>query len=102
MNLELYLEQMKELVNIDSGSGNVAGINRVADKLAGWYQEIGWNVERIPAMEVVRFFLLQIMYPNIMMRCISVIWIRYFRTGRQRKDHFESKEKITTVRVLVI
>ena len=48
MNLELYLEQMKELVNIDSGSGNVAGINRVADKLAGWYQEIGWNVERIP------------------------------------------------------
>lgn len=49
MNLELYLEQMKELVNIDSGSGNVAGINRVADKLAGWYQEIGWNVERIPA-----------------------------------------------------
>lgn len=24
MNLELYLEQMKELVNIDSGSGNVA------------------------------------------------------------------------------
>ena len=45
MNLELYLEQMKELVNIDSGSGNVAGINRVADKLAGWYQEIGWNVE---------------------------------------------------------
>ena len=29
MNLELYLEQMKELVNIDSGSGNVAGINRV-------------------------------------------------------------------------
>ena len=32
MNLELYLEQMKELVNIDSGSGNVAGINRVADK----------------------------------------------------------------------
>ena len=48
MNLELYLEQMKELVNIDSGSENVAGINRVADKLAGWYQEIGWNVERIP------------------------------------------------------
>ena len=85
MNLELYLEQMKELVNIDSGSGNVAGINRVADKLAGWYQEIGWNVERIPA-DGGR----------------QVIWIRYFRTGRQRKDHFGSKEKITTVRVLVI
>ena len=43
MNLELYLEQMKELVNIDSGSENVAGINRVADKLAGWYREIGWS-----------------------------------------------------------
>ena len=102
MNLELYLEQMKELVNIDSGSGNVAGINRVADKLAGWYQEIGWNVERIPADGGRQVLLLQIMYPNIMMRCISVIWIQYFRTGRQRKDHFGSKEKIITVRVLVI
>ena len=30
MNLELYLEQMKELVNIDSGSENVAGINWLA------------------------------------------------------------------------
>ena len=41
MNLELYLEQMKELVNIDSGSGNVAGINRVADKLAGIRRSAG-------------------------------------------------------------
>ena len=94
MNLELYLEQMKELVNIDSGSGNVAGINRVADKLAGWYQEIGWNVERIPADGGRQVLLIT--------NHVSVIWIRYFRTGRQRKDHFESKEKITTVRVLVI
>ena len=39
-------EQMKELVNIDSGSGNVAGINRVADKLAGWYQELGSSCRR--------------------------------------------------------
>ena len=102
MNLELYLEQMKELVNIDSGSGNVVGINRVADKLAGWYQEIGWNVERIPADGGRQVLLITNHVSEHYDRCISVIWIRYFRTGRQRKDHFGSKEKITTVRVLVI
>ena len=95
MNLELYLEQMKELVNIDSGSGNVAGINRVADKLAGWYQEIGWNVERIPADGGRQVLLIT----NHVSEHYDAM---YFRTGRQRKDHFGSKEKITTVRVLVI
>ena len=102
MNLELYLEQMKELVNIDSGSENVAGINRVADKLAGWYQEIGWNVERIPADGGRQVLLIT----NHVSEHYDAMYIghmdTYFRTGRQRKDHFESKEKITTVRVLVI
>ena len=36
MNLDLYLKQLEELVNIDSGSRNAAGITRVADKLAEW------------------------------------------------------------------
>ena len=51
MNLDLYLKQLEELVNIDSGSRNAAGITRVADKLAEWYEELGWNVERIPVGE---------------------------------------------------
>ncbi len=51
MNLELYLKQLEELVNIDSGSRNPAGIALVADKLTGWYEGLGWHVERIPLGE---------------------------------------------------
>lgn len=47
MDLDLYLKQLGELVNIDSGSGNAAGINLVADRLEAWYRELGWNVESI-------------------------------------------------------
>ena len=45
MDLELYLKQLEELVNIDSGSHNAAGINLVADKLEEWYRELGWHVK---------------------------------------------------------
>lgn len=45
MDLELYLRQLEELVNIDSGSKNAAGINRVADRLEQWYLELGWHVK---------------------------------------------------------
>ena len=51
MNLDMYLKQLEELVNIDSGSRNPAGIAQVADKLAGWYEQLGWHVERIPLGE---------------------------------------------------
>ena len=47
MDVNLFLKQMEEIVNIDSGSRNAAGINRVADCLESWYREIGWNVESI-------------------------------------------------------
>lgn len=47
MDLDLYLKQLEELVNIDSGSRNAAGINLVADRLEAWYRELGWNVESI-------------------------------------------------------
>lgn len=45
MDLELYLKQLEELVNIDSGSKNAAGINRVADRLEQWYLDLGWHVK---------------------------------------------------------
>lgn len=51
MDLELYLKQLETLVNIDSGSKNAAGINRVADCLEQWYRELGWNVEAISVGE---------------------------------------------------
>lgn len=51
MDLDLYLKQLEELVNIDSGSRNAAGITKVAQKLSGWYRDLGWNVETIPLGE---------------------------------------------------
>lgn len=47
MDLNLYLKQLEELVNIDSGSHNAEGINRVADRLEKWYRELGWHVESV-------------------------------------------------------
>lgn len=47
MDLNLYLQQLETLVNLDSGSKNAVGINRVADLLEQWYQELGWNVESV-------------------------------------------------------
>ena len=38
-----YLEQLKTLVNIESGSYDPEGINRVADQLETWYRDLGWQ-----------------------------------------------------------
>ena len=51
MDVNLFLKHMEEIVNIDSGSHNAAGIDRVADCLESWYREIGWNVESISVGE---------------------------------------------------
>lgn len=51
MDLNLYLKQLEELVNIDSGSQNAAGINLVADRLEEWYRELGWHVESVSVGE---------------------------------------------------
>ena len=45
-DLEEYLKQMETLVNIDCGSHDPEGINKVADYLEQWYREIGWTVKR--------------------------------------------------------
>lgn len=58
MDLELYLKQLEELVNIDSGSRNAHGINQVADRLAAWYQELGWNVKPLDVGEGRRVLLI--------------------------------------------
>ena len=44
MDLNLYLKQLETLVNIDSGSRNTAGVNKVADEIESWYRGIGWHV----------------------------------------------------------
>ena len=45
MDLNLYLKQLETLVNIDSGSHNAAGVNKVADVIEGWYRDLGWHSE---------------------------------------------------------
>lgn len=47
MDLALYLKQLEELVNIDSGSYNAVGINKVADCLERWYTALGWHVKAV-------------------------------------------------------
>ena len=46
VNREEYLEQLKTLVNIESGSYDPEGINRVADQLETWYRDLGWHIQR--------------------------------------------------------
>ena len=42
-----YLESLEELVNIDSGSFSVGGVNRVADLCEKRFRAGGWEVDRI-------------------------------------------------------
>ena len=42
------LAELETLVNIDSGSYSPAGVNRVADLVAGWLVELGATLERHP------------------------------------------------------
>lgn len=48
MELELkeFLDKLEEIVNIDSGSRSPAGITAVADVIAGWFTDLGWQVTR--------------------------------------------------------
>src|SRR6056297_304028 len=45
-NLDEYLADLETIVNIDSGSSNIAGIEKVANFFEDKYGEIGFNVER--------------------------------------------------------
>ena len=39
------LQRVAELVNIDSGTGQIEGVNRIAKRLVEWLDEIGFSVE---------------------------------------------------------
>ncbi len=45
VNIEKYLKQLETVVNIDCGSYNPDGINKVADCFMNWYRELGWHVK---------------------------------------------------------
>jgi glutamate carboxypeptidase len=42
-----YLEALRDLVSIDSGTYSPAGVNAVADRLQARFERWGWRVERI-------------------------------------------------------
>lgn len=45
---DIFIERLRELVEVDSGTGSVRGVNRVVDLCAGWLASDGWTVDREP------------------------------------------------------
>ncbi len=45
---ERFLADLGELVAIDSGTDDPAGVNAVLDVLEGWMRRDGWELERCP------------------------------------------------------
>lgn len=45
MNITEYLEELRELVNIDSGTQTIKGVTRVASIMEKKYRDIGWHAE---------------------------------------------------------
>lgn len=43
-DMKQYLNELKELVSIDSKSGHVEGANKIADILEKRFKSIGWTV----------------------------------------------------------
>lgn len=51
-----FLDTLRELVSIESGSGDVEGLNRIADAIAGRVRALGGDVELVePPEDMVRF-----------------------------------------------
>ena len=46
MDIKEYLDDLRYIVNIDSGSDDIEGLNKVADFFAPRFEDIGWIVEK--------------------------------------------------------
>ncbi len=46
MDLNEYLNELRYLVDTDSGSDNIEGLNKMAEYFAVRFEELGWKVER--------------------------------------------------------
>ena len=51
MNLQSYLEDLEYLVNIDSGTENAKGVNKVADYFVQKFKDMNWDVKEIETKE---------------------------------------------------
>ena len=45
---DAYIEELRSLVDLDSGTYTPGGVNRVADHMADRFVSAGWTVDRIP------------------------------------------------------
>lgn len=52
-NLQEYINDLEPLVNIDSGSYEVDGVNQVASFFAERFQSLGWLIDRVSLSEAV-------------------------------------------------
>ena len=53
---QAYLETLRELVSIESGSADVEGLGRIAELIAGRLRSLGGQVELVdPPADMVRF-----------------------------------------------
>lgn len=42
---QVYIERLRDIVSINSGSGNVQGVRQVQEKIRPWFEELGLSVE---------------------------------------------------------
>src|SRR5690554_483773 len=50
--LQQQTEELEQFVSMESGSHDVEGVNRIGQVVASKYQELGFEIERIPETEV--------------------------------------------------
>ena len=62
LNLQQYLQDLEQLVNIDSGSKNAAGVAMVAGIFTERFNQLGWSVQEHrfhdeigPSLEISNF-----------------------------------------------
>lgn len=47
MNLELWIEELRRLVDVDCGTGTLSGVAQVADIMQSMWEKEGWSCEKI-------------------------------------------------------
>lgn len=47
MQLEHYLDELRSIVNVDSGTQNIAGVTQVASTFIRLYRQDGWHAEQV-------------------------------------------------------
>lgn len=52
MDLKEYLSELEHLVNIDSGTYDIDGVNKVADYFISGFREMGWSIKEYTSSDI--------------------------------------------------